>query len=223
MINRFLLLLIFSIIASTLFAQQENADIRRGNRVFNNEEFTEAEFNYRKALEQNQNNAKALYNLSSSLYKQGRYDEAANILDGLAKMPLSDDEKADVYHNLGNANVNNQKIKEGVEAYKNSLRLRPGDMETRHNLAQALRLLQEQEQQQDQDKDKDNEQENDEKEDQEKEQDPDQKQEQPRPDQISPQDAERILDALNQKEQDIQEKIEREQIQTKPVRPEREW
>jgi Ca-activated chloride channel homolog len=204
---------------------------RRGNKEFNNENFQEAELNYRKALEQNQNNPKALYNLASSLYKQGRYDEAANILDGLAQMPLSDDEKADVYHNLGNANVNNQKIKEGVEAYKNSLRLRPDDMDTRHNLAKALRLLQEQEQQQQdqQDKDKDDEQENDEKENQEqpenqeKEQDPDQEQEQPRPDQISPQDAQRILDALNQKEQEIQEKIEREQIQTRPVRPEREW
>jgi Ca-activated chloride channel homolog len=228
MINRFLLLLIFIIIGSPLFAQQENAEIRRGNRGFNSENFQEAEFNYRKALEQNQSNLKALYNLASSLYKQGRFEEAANILDGMAQMPMSDSEKADVYHNLGNANLSNQKIKEGVEAYKNSLRLRPDDMDTRHNLAHALRLLQEQEQQQqnqDQDKDqqKDDKDKKDQPKDQEQKQDDEKKQDQPRPDQISPQDAQRILDALNQQEQKIQEKIEREQIQAKPVRPEREW
>jgi Ca-activated chloride channel homolog len=225
-----LLLIIATSMVHPLKAQQENADIRRGNREFRSENFQDAELNYRKALELSQGNPKAMYNLAAALYKQGRYDEAANILEGLAQSQLPDDKKADVYHNLGNASVGSQKIKEGVEAFKNSLRLRPDDMDTRHNLAYAMRLLQEQEQQQqnqdqDQDQDQDNEgeDENEQQQDQDQQSEPQQNEERPRPDQISPQDAERILDALNQKEQDVQQKIDREQKQRQPLRPEREW
>jgi len=220
-----LLLIIATSMAHPLMAQQHNADIRRGNREFRSENFQEAELNYRKALELSQGNPKAMYNLAAALYKQGRYDEAANILEGLAQSQLPDDKKADVYHNLGNASMGSQKIKEGVEAFKNSLRLRPDDMDTRHNLAYAMRLLQEQEQQQQQqqDQDEEGEDENDQQQDQDQQSDPQQNEERPRPDQISPQDAERILDALNQKEQDVQQKIDREQKQRQPLRPEREW
>ncbi len=212
------------------FSQQENQDIRKGNREYKDENFSDAELNYREALESNPQNIKALYNLANSLYKQGRYDEAANILEGLAGMDLSDSQKADILHNLGNSNIGNQKIQEGIEAYKNSLRLRPEDMDTRHNLAYAMRLLQEQEQQQqnqDQQQDQDeNENEDDQQpqpQDQEQEQNDQQQESQPKPDQISPQDAERILDAMNQQEQKIQEKIEREEKVRQPARPEREW
>lgn len=224
-----LLLIIAKFFIPSVMAQQENADIRRGNNEFKAEDFQQAELEYREALEKNPDNSKALYNLASSLYKQGRYDEAANILEGLAQMPVSDQKKADIMHNLGNAQVNNQKIQEGVEAYKNALRLRPDDMDTRYNLAQALRMLEQQQQeqqqqQQDQDKEDSDDQDEQEQQPDEQQQPEDQEeQQQPRPDQISPEDAERILDALNQQEKAIQEKIEREQKQRQPVKPERQW
>lgn len=206
-------------------AQQENQEIRRGNREFRSENFQDAELRYRQALESNPQNTAALYNLAATLYKQGRYDEAANILDGLSKMELPDNRRADVYHNLGNAQVGSQKIKEAVDAFKNSLRIRPNDNNTRHNLAYALRLLQQQEQQQNQNQqqeDKKDEQQNQQQQ-QQQEQQQERQQQQQRPDQITPQDAERILDALNQKEQEIQQKIDREERQRQPLRPTRQW
>jgi Ca-activated chloride channel homolog len=225
MMNRILLLLIIAqFFASGLFAQQENSDIRRGNSDYRSENFQDAELNYRKALENNPSNLKALYNLANSLYKQGRYDEAANILEGISQAQMDEKRRANVYHNLGNAKLGANAIKDAIEAYKNSLRLRPGDSDTRHNLAYAMRMLQEQEQQQDQQQDDKNQQEqNQEQQQPDQEQKPEQQQERQRPDQISPQDAQRILDALNQQEQRVQEKIEREQRQRQPVRPEREW
>ncbi len=216
-------IIITSLNIPLLLSQQENADIRRGTREYKSENFQEAELNFRKALEANPQNTKALYNLANALYKQGRYEEAANILEGLAYKELSESKKADVFHNLGNANIGSQQIQEGIEAYKNALRIRPEDNDTRHNLAYALQLLQEQEQQQQQEGDdqQDNQQQDDQ-----QPGDPDEEQQQqdrPRPDQISPQDAERILDALNQQEQEIQQKIEREEKQRQPLRPERQW
>ncbi|MFW5687412.1 MAG: tetratricopeptide repeat protein [Bacteroidota bacterium] len=212
-------------------SQSENPDIRRGNDDYKEENYSEAELNYRQALEENPNNTKALYNLSNALYKLGRYDEAANILEGLTSSDISDDTRADVYHNLGNAHVHSQKLAEAVEAYKNSLRIRPWDDETRQNLALAQQMLEEQqqqEQQQQQQNDQDDQQQ--EQQEQQPNENNDQRQKEdeeqeskPQPDQISPQDAERILDALNQQEQDIQERIEREEKQRQPARPQKQW
>ncbi len=228
--NLIIILFLLNFTALQAYSQHVNPDVRRGNREYKAENFTEAEKNYRRALEEDSQSLKALYNLANALYKQGRYDEAANILDGISNLNIPDNRRADVYHNLGNARLGNQQIQEGIEAYKNSLRLRPDDNDTRHNLAMAMRLLQEQEQQQQQDQDQEQDGDNDQQQDQqqqdEQEQEQDQEQEQesqPRPDQISPEDAQRILDALNQQEQEIQEKIEREERQRRPERPLREW
>lgn len=205
-------------------AQYVNPDVRRGNREFKSENYTEAEMNYRKALEENPQSLKALYNLASALYKQGRYDEAANLLDGISRLDVPDNRQADIYHNLGNARLGNQQIQEGIEAYKNALRLRPHDNDTRHNLAMAMQLLQEQDEQQQQDGDDQQDDQEQQPQDGDDEQQDEQQQEpQPRPDQISPEDAQRILDALKQQEQEIQEKIEREERQRRPERPLREW
>jgi Ca-activated chloride channel homolog len=232
MLVRILLLLIIAkFFIQPVLAQQENADIRKGNREYRSGQYQDAELNYRKALENSSANVNALNNLAASLYKQGRYEEAAEILDGLAKMELPNNKKADVLYNLGNANTNNKKLKEAIEAYKDALRIRPQDADIRHNLAHAFRLLEEQEQQQQQQQQQEQSQEkgdDEQKQNQEQQQNqspqPDSnQQEQQRPDQISPQDAQRILDALNQQEQKIQEKIDREQRQVRPYKPEREW
>ncbi|TVQ89064.1 MAG: tetratricopeptide repeat protein [Bacteroidetes bacterium] len=224
--KRLSLFFILIILGLQGFSQNVNPEVRRGNREFKSENFRDAELNYRQALEQNPQSIKALYNLANALYKQNRYEEAANILDGISKLELPDNRRADVYHNLGNSRLGNQQIKESIEAYKNSLRIRPEDNETRHNLALAMQLLQEQEQDQDGEQNQDQQDDQQQQPDQDDQDQPDdeqQQQPQPRPDQISPEDAQRILDALNQQEQEIQEKIDREDTQSRPQRPLREW
>lgn len=221
-----IILFLFNFTVLHSFAQYVNPEVRRGNREYKAENFTEAEMNYRKALEEDPQSLKALYNLANALYRQGRYEESANIFDGISSLNIPDNRRADAYHNLGNARLGNQQIQEGIEAYKNSLRLRPDDNDTRHNLAMAMKLLQEQEQQQQQDQDGDDDQQQDQQQPQDgddEQQDEQPQEPQPRPDQISPEDAKRILDALNQQEQEIQEKIEREERQRRPERPLREW
>ncbi len=145
-----LFLLSFFLFSVNTLSQNVNPDLRKGNREYKNENYSDAEMNYRKALEEDPGNIKALYNLANSLYKQGRYDEASNILEGIVQSDISDNRRADVYHNLGNALLGNQQISEGIDAYKNSLRIRPDDNDTRFNLATAMKMLQEQEQQQQQ-------------------------------------------------------------------------
>ena len=219
------LLLILSVffLINDVTSQSVNSTLRQGNSKYNEGEFQEAELNYRRALERDPSDARALYNLSNVLYKQGRYDEASNILEGLANMNLPDSKRADVLHNLGNTKLGEQKVKDGIEAYKDALRIRPQDMDTRHNLAYAMKLLQEQEQQQQENQDDQDQDQQDQKPEDQQQGEQQEQQPQPRPDQISPQDAERILDALNQQEQKVQENIDREEKQRLPARVQREW
>ncbi|MFW5726218.1 MAG: tetratricopeptide repeat protein [Bacteroidota bacterium] len=225
------LLFLLMLPAAYSFAQQGNSSIREGNAQYLDENFEDAELNYREALEANSQDPRALYNLGNALYKLGRYDEAANIFDGLSKLDIPENMLADAYHNLGNAQLGQQKINESVEAYKNSLRLRPTDNDTRHNLAYAMRMQQQEQQEQQQQEDQqdqeeqqqDDQQQQQDQQPQDQDQEEQQQQQQPRPDQISPEDAERILDAMNQKEQEIQQEIEREQRKIQPNRPTREW
>jgi hypothetical protein len=117
------------------------------------------------------------------------------------------------------------KLQESIEAYKNSLKLKPENMEAKYNLAYAQDLLKKQQdqQKQQQQQNKDNKDQNKDKEkkkDENKKQDQkqnnqdkqDNKQEQKQQDQqqqqsISKEDAERLLNAIANDEKNIQEKV----------------
>lgn len=217
-----LIILVLILILPGMVQAQERRNLRQGNKLYRDEKFNDAEIRYRRSLEENPQNIKGMFNLGNALYRQGRFEEAAEIFGGLSQFAPGEREKAFAYHNLGNTHLQSQKYAESVEAYKNALRINPDDEQTRHNLAYAMRLLQEQPPQ-DQEGDGNEDQEQEQEQEQNQDQPEDQQQQQPRPDQISPQDAERILDALNQKEQNVQEGMKREQTQRAPVRQEREW
>ena len=212
-------LIVFSIIlwAHSASAQIDRKLLRQGNQLYQEQKFDEAEIMYRRALEGYSQDQRALFNLGNSLYRQGRFQEAAEIFQALAQISGGDQEKASAWHNLGNSYLENQQIAEGIEAYKNALRLDPASDDTRHNLAYALQLQQDPPPQEQPQQGENEQQKNENEQEQEQEQQP-----QPRPDQLSPQDAERILNALNQQEQKIQENINKDN-QRVPARVEKEW
>ena len=51
--NRILVILIALFCITQLWAQQESPDLRRGNKEYKHENYTEAEINYRRGLEKN--------------------------------------------------------------------------------------------------------------------------------------------------------------------------
>ena len=71
----------------------------------------------------------------------------------------TDEERAEAFYNLGNAQFKQQKYKEALESYKNSLRMNPADQEAKYNYAYTKRLLQKQ-QNEDQNKDQNKDQQN---------------------------------------------------------------
>ncbi len=87
------------------------------------------------------------FNVADGFYKNGKYDEAAAVFRALGADAASKVAGASRY-NLGNSLYQKQDYRGAIQAYRDALRLAPGDADTRRNLELALRALKEQEEQQ---------------------------------------------------------------------------
>lgn len=221
---------------SIVLAQKESGDVRKGNREYRKQNFTEAEVSYRRGLDVNKDSYEAHYNLGDALFKQDKYADAQTEFETAAKMLDKKEDKeryAKAMHNIGNCNFAQQQYDKAVAAYQESLRANPRDNDTRYNLVKAMEMLQQQQQQQqnqqqNQDQQKQDQQQQQQQQEQEQNQDQQQQeqqqqqqQEQQNQDQMDKETAEQILQALEQDEQDTQEKMQRQQ--GKKRRVEKEW
>jgi len=206
--------IIFAFSLSAFSQKQVRAEMRKGNKEYKQEKFTEAEISYRKALEGNARSADVAYNLGNSLYKQEKFPEALEQYMSSASEEKDKLKAANAWHNVGNIFMAGGDYQKSIEAYKQALRRSPHDDETRYNLALAQKLLEDQEQDdqnQDQNQDKqDQEQQQDQ---QQQQQDQNQDQQQQNQNQMQQQNAEQILDAMMQNERDTQEKVKAQQQQ----------
>ena len=218
----------------TSFAQNKKSFLRDGNELYTDSSYNDAEMQYRKSLEKDQDYFKASFNLADAVYKQERYEESSALFDALIDNAPTENDLAKVYHNLGNSLTQEQKLEEAIEAYKNALRINPNDAETRHNLALSKKQKQEQEQQEekkeenkeekkDQEKDKEGEDKQEqnkeqEKEDEEKENQPEEKKEE-----MSKEDAEKMLEAIQQEEKELQEELQKKKVKGKRVKVLKDW
>ena len=197
------------------FGQGEKKYIRQGNGKYNDNKFSDSEVSYRKAIDKNKMSADAGFNLGDALYKQNKYEDAGKQFFENSNMNADNNRKSNSFYNLGNSLLNNKKIQESINAYKNSLKLNPGNPEAKYNLAYAQDLLKQEQQQKNQDKEDKKDNKKDEKnKDQDKKQDEnknlDQKNDQQKQQQqqgISKEDAQRLLNALANNEKNVQEKV----------------
>jgi Ca-activated chloride channel family protein len=207
-----LIIFVLFIISANLHAQSEAKLIRNGNDLYKNGKYKDAEVSYRKSLEKNKNSYKGQFNLGDALYKQKNYTESSKIFQSLANQDLSKDIKAKAYHNLGNSLLQQKKYEESIEAYKNSLRNKSDDNETKYNLEYAKKKIiqqqqKQQQQQQNKNKDKDKDQKQNQN-DQNKDQNKD-KQQQQQQNKISKEDAKRMLQAMNNNDKNVQDKLKK--------------
>ena len=253
------IILIATILTSFTFltsAQNERKFVRNGNKLFmeavrdttrlDTTKFSNAETEYRKALNKKPDDKKWNFNLADALYKQMRFDEAEGKFNDLADKLETPEEKARALHNVGNSRLMQQKIDESIEAYKEALRNNPDDLDTKYNLAYAQMLKNQQQQQQqqqdqqnqDQNQDQQNQDQNQDQNDQNQDNQDQQQNQQNQQDQqnqnnqqqqqaqnkISREDAEQLLQALQNDEREIQEKVKKEKAaEARRVRVEKEW
>lgn len=239
--RRLIIILLILLPGMQLFAQQEKSYVKQGNELYQQKKYKEAETNYRKAVEKKNQNVEGNFNLGDALYKQKQFDKAG---EQFTKMAGAKNKAiaAGAYHNLGNTLLESKKLEESIEAYKRSLINNPKDDETRYNLAYAQEKLKQQQQQNknNKNKNKDNKQnkdqknkdqqnkdkQNQDKKNQDKQNQDQQKkdqQQQQQPDKISKDDAQRMLDALNNNEKQTQDKLKNKKLKGAKVQISKDW
>lgn len=131
---------------ASLSAQSAHRSLLRGDHDYDQERYGEAEKHYRKATEKDPNSTDAAYNYGNALYQQGQYADAARQFEKVA----ATGDNPGVLYNLGNALLKQGKYREAAKAYERSLRLRPGNANTKMNLQMAKKKIKEEEQKQQQ-------------------------------------------------------------------------
>jgi Ca-activated chloride channel family protein len=231
----FLILFSFSATAQTkeIEAQYKKSRtlIRNGNSSYQNNNFDKAELNYRKALVIDPKSKSANYNLGNTLYSQQKFQESQEYYE--KSIDKNDDKlsRARAYHNMGNACFKSNQLEQAILAYENALKLNPSDMETKYNLAMAKKQQKNKgggKNDQKQDK-KDNQ---DKKDDQKKssgsgnpQEKPEEAKSEPKPDNksMSKEQAQRLLEALKNQEQNTQNKMEAKKTKPEPKKGEKDW
>jgi len=141
--------------ATLLFAQKEKRYIHQGNKLYEQQQYAEAEASYKKSVAQSKTSEPGNFNLGDALYKQKKFDLSAQKFTEIASSAKDKSVKAQAYHNLGNSLFQAKKLEESIDAYKKALLNNPKDDQTRYNLAYAQEKLKQQQQQDKKDKNKD--------------------------------------------------------------------
>lgn len=117
----------------------------RGNDAFAKQSYSDAQIAYEKALAAQPARPQALYNLGNTQFRQ-QADTAQTTLAEAAQAAQQDDQlAAEAFYNLGNTRFAAADYAGAIDAYKETLRRTPDDMDAKVNLELALRKQQENE------------------------------------------------------------------------------
>jgi tetratricopeptide (TPR) repeat protein len=243
-------LILCAALLSQAFAQGAGRrQIAEGNKHYAENKFDEANDKYRDAEVANPESPIVHFNIGDALYKKRKYEEALQAYDKALRK--SDDVKlqAQAYYNRGNTLFRLNKWPESILEYQQALKLNPNDNDAKYNLEYVRTKIKEnaqkqpqnqsresagqqqdqQEQQQNQPQEKDQQQEQQQQDQQaqpqqnEKQQEEQQQQSGQKKDkeQLSKEDAARLLEALKNQEKEAQ-KQRQMKVQGR-ARVEKDW
>lgn len=134
-----LILVLFS--SGVIHSQQWRDSLDAARKAYKEEKYLDALKYYKSAQKNAPENIEFSDEIGQTAYKARQFDIAEKIYRQNASNKLSKQEKANNWHNAGNALMKKQNYSDAVEAYKESLRLNPADEETRYNLSEAIRQI----------------------------------------------------------------------------------
>ncbi len=229
-----------AMLPSLLYAQERKL-VREGNKLYEQKRYREAANAYQQALSKNPTYTPGMFNLGNSMYQQKQFEAARKVMSTTAKAEKDRNNKGAANYNIGNTYMQEQKWQEAIDAYKQALRNNPQDADAKYNLSYALAMLKkqqgsgggkdknqdknddkknkdQQEKENKQDKKDQNEQDNSKNNEQENKQ---QERPQPQPSKLSKEQAEQLLNALQQEERKLQDKHQKEK--GVPVKIDKDW
>lgn len=252
--RKYIYMVLLLTVAFSAAGQEDKRDVRKGNRDYKKGEFAESEINFRKGIVKDSLSVAANYDLASSLYRQNKAKEALDVLQKqtVKELAAASEYGADYFYNIGDAAIAVEDWQTAVDALEESLLRNPGDLNAKENYIYAKKKLEQQQQQQQQqqndqnqdqnqdgqndqnknDQNKDDQNKDDHKDDKKNDQNQDNKdqnkdqsqQNQGQQPKITPQAAQQMLQAIQAKEKETQEKVKKEKAAALQSRQkERNW
>ena len=142
--KRLMILILALASAVTVSAQTDRKEVRAGNKAFRKGDFRKSEIDYRRAVLKDSLSVAAQYNLASSLYRQDDYEGAQKALSSIAETVSGIEAagtKADFYFNQGDVALAQKDYASAVKSFRQSLLLRPDDMDAKENYIYAKEML----------------------------------------------------------------------------------
>ncbi|MDP7567150.1 MAG: hypothetical protein QF383_02045, partial [Flavobacteriales bacterium] len=90
-------ILLLLVLSTSSFAQNKKSFLRDGNTLYADSSYNDAEMQYRKSLEKDQDYFNASFNLADAVYKQERYEESSALFDALIDNAPTENDLAKVY------------------------------------------------------------------------------------------------------------------------------
>ena len=181
--------------------------------MYEQENYGEAEDYFKQSVEKDNQYYKANLNAGHSLFRQAisllkskdtlavkKLEEAQMFYKNSSSLTENDNQKAESLYNEGNSQLLSQELDKAIESYKKSLRLQPENYNTKHNLALAQSLKKKQEKKEEE-KQEEKEEERNEKKEEEKQE--------PKEQELSKEEIEQILQALETEEKEVQEDLQK--------------
>ena len=244
----YITLILFQFLA-TGQEKEKDSHLAAGNDLFADKNYVEAEAEYRISQSKFKKKSIASYNLGTSIYRQNFSGEAKLQFAKAVNEAKTKPDKKQAFHNLGNSLMNDKDYTNAVEAYKNALRNDPKDDETRYNYALAKKMLKENPPKKDDDKnknkDKDKKEDKKDKPDPKKDEDkkdnkdknkdkkPDNGKDkedksngekpQPQPSGANKQRIQNLLDAVNNEEKKVQDKVNAQKVKAQTSKNDKDW
>ncbi|MDI1254850.1 MAG: tetratricopeptide repeat protein [Flavobacterium sp.] len=239
-----ILVYIMLFVAATIYAQDKDAYLPKANKEFAKKKYADAEADYRISESKFPKKAISAYNRGNAIYKIDQPEDAAWAYAKAIKDAKTRAEKHKAYHNLGNVYMKAKNYEQAVQTYKNALINNPNDEQTRYNYALAKLYLKnnppkKDDKKKDKDKDKNKDKDKDKDKDKNKKDDKGDKDKdkgkpkddkpkdkgQPKPKEggISKQRLQNLLDAVNNEEKKVQDKVNKNKVKGKPVKTEKDW
>lgn len=235
--KRLMILILALVSAVTVSAQTDRKEVRAGNKAFRKGDFRKSEIDYRKAVLKDSLSVAAQYNLASSLYRQDDYEGAQKALSSIAETVSAVETvgtKADFYFNQGDVALAKKDYASAVKSFRQSLLLRPDDMDAKENYIYAKEMLRQSQdnqggqdgdnsQNQD-DQDNQNNQDNNQQQNNQNQQNPQDQNNAAAEGNISRQQARQMLNAIQAKEKETQDKVKKEKAEMlKSRQKEKNW
>ena len=239
----YIVLIISCITLIHTYGQSAHKSLLEGDQSYQQEDYLSAEEHYRKAQEK-KSSTKSNFNLGNAVYQQDRFEEAVQHYENTFNIATNDQERANALYNLGNAQLKGGQIEPAIESYKKANAFNPDDIDILKNLYMAKLMMQQEQENQQQQEQQQQEQENQEQQEQnneqqqqeqnegeeEQQQQPqdsdienqsEQEQQAPQDQELSKEDALKLLEVIENEEKNVQEKLRKMSGDKK--KPKKDW